>query len=619
MKDGRIMIQSTRWMAVVGLLVWSAGCGGEQGSESGGAKAEQAEEAGHGHGEEAEKEAGEEAGHGHGSKEAENEPLEKLAEARCEHGIPQMECDECRYELGLVKVPKDQQEALLAVEEVKSNQVQSPTLELRCEAGRSAAATSTVTAQVSGRVQRIHRVMGEQVKVGDPLITVLSDEYARLRLEHQKAHQKLEYAKARQAQFEKTQASLRVLLEKLGQSADVSVAVADLSGMPLGKSKAELLEASSQHSRALAEWKRFERLEADTGSLVRKLRNGGGGVDGLKVGEAKGRLLEAKADLSLAEKSYQRAKALSGEGVVAQNELERAARDLEAAQAHFRASLEQAELDLEEKHVVGKESLESARARLQGAMEQAILDADLQLLEVKQELERRTSEVEVAHRQLTLLGLSENDAEKQLAGHSEAEDTLEIRSPVNGVIVSVSATVGQTLEKGQALTELADLTKVWVWCDVYEKDLALLAEAKLPLPALIRSDAFAERSFPGQLDYLAPDSDATSRTVKARVTASSDGLLRPGMYLRTSVATQGESGGLWLPEGAVMQDGDAYFVFVKWGEEFFVRRNVEVGEASGKRRPVFSGIAAGDQVVIRGAFYLKSDILREKMGAGCAD
>ncbi len=634
-------------LACLGVALWLLGCKSQEGkvAESGheGHGHESAPEAKKGEGEAGEAHEGEEAegheGHGHegeeqegkaqggheghahgGGAEGENPPLEELSKKQCEHSIPQLECNECRYELGVARVPKAQQAELLTFEEVKQGTAQSPVLEMRCEAGRSAVASSTVTALVSGRVQRVHLAMGQAVKAGDVLFTILSDDFARIRLEHQTVHQKLELATARKEQFEKTQASLKVLLEKLAAGPDVAVSVADLSGMPLGKSKAELLEASSQHSRALAEWKRFERLENDATALIRRLRGGSGSIDGLKVGDAKGKLLQARADLSLAEKTYRRAKELSAQGVVAKNDYEVAARDLESAQAGFKAALEQVELDMEAMGLVATESLESARARLQGAMEQAILDADLQLLELSQEMERSTSEVQVMHRQLTLLGLSEDEVDELLEGQAASKDALEIKSPVDGVVVVVSATVGQAVDRGVALAELADTSRVWVWCDVFEKDLALLAQAKLPLPALIRSDAFPGQSFPGQLDYLAPDSDATSRTVKARVTAGSGGgLLRPGMYVRTTVQTAGPDAGIWLPEGAVVEDGTSHFVFVRWGEENFVRRFVEVGPAAGKRVPVFSGVAAGDWVVVRGAFYLKSDVLREKMGAGCAD
>ena len=231
--------------------------------------------------------------------------------------------------------------------------------------------------------------MGQSLKAGDVVFSVLSDDYAQIKLEHQKAHQRLELSQARQAQFEKTQASLKVLLDGLSKGPESSVEAADVAGMPLGLSKAELLEASSQHARALAEWKRAEKLESDTTALIRRLRGGGGSADGLRVGDAKGKLLEARADLGLAQKSYKRAQQLSGEGVVAKTELERAARDVEAAEARFRAALEQAEMDLEERILLAKEGLDTARGRLHGAMEQVILDADLKLVEVRQEVDRR--------------------------------------------------------------------------------------------------------------------------------------------------------------------------------------------------------------------------------------
>ena len=96
--------------------------GGHEGEEGG---------EGHGHG-------GEEAKEGEAKSVPENVPVEELSKKQCEHKIPQIECDECRYELGIVKVPKAQQEALLVLEEVKSGAASKATMNLKCEAARNA-------------------------------------------------------------------------------------------------------------------------------------------------------------------------------------------------------------------------------------------------------------------------------------------------------------------------------------------------------------------------------------------------------------------------------------------------------------------------------------------------
>jgi len=74
-----------------------------------------------------------------------------------------------------------------------------------------------------------------------------------------------------------------------------------------------------------------------------------------------------------------------------------------------------------------------------------------------------------------------------------------------------------------------------------------------------------------------------------------------------------------VPAEAVVSDGKHRFVFVREGPGLFLRRDVRPGATRGLKVVVDSGLKAGEVVVVKGAFLLKSDILREKMGAGCAD
>jgi len=50
-----------------------------------------------------------------------------------------------------------------------------------------------------------------------------------------------------------------------------------------------------------------------------------------------------------------------------------------------------------------------------------------------------------------------------------------------------------------------------------------------------------------------------------------------------------------------------------------VRRPVAVGRSWGDRIEVVKGLNGGETVVADGSFLMKSDVLRSKMGAGCAD
>jgi cobalt-zinc-cadmium efflux system membrane fusion protein len=76
---------------------------------------------------------------------------------------------------------------------------------------------------------------------------------------------------------------------------------------------------------------------------------------------------------------------------------------------------------------------------------------------------------------------------------------------------------------------------------------------------------------------------------------------------------------LAVPRDALLSDEGRDFVFVHWKEDYFIRRDVVKGMEVGSEVEIRDGLEEGEIVVAEGSFLLKSDILREKMGAGCAD
>jgi cobalt-zinc-cadmium efflux system membrane fusion protein len=114
--------------------------------------------------------------------------------------------------------------------------------------------------------------------------------------------------------------------------------------------------------------------------------------------------------------------------------------------------------------------------------------------------------------------------------------------------------------------------------------------------------------------------DEHTRTVKIRVQVKNlEGKLRPGMFAEVEVMIPGEGRMVAVPRNAIMSDAGENFVFQHWKEDLWARRNVTVGSIYGDFAEILSGIPKGATIVTGGAFMLKSDILREKMGAGCAD
>jgi cobalt-zinc-cadmium efflux system membrane fusion protein len=239
--------------------------------------------------------------------------------------------------------------------------------------------------------------------------------------------------------------------------------------------------------------------------------------------------------------------------------------------------------------------------------------------------EQHRTDLKASEQTLHVFGLTEDD----LAGilnpsHGAGAGSLPVRAPVAGTIIEKHAVVGEMVEPGKDLMLLSDLTTVWVWADVQSRDLAhlLAAEKRGPVAVEITVAAFPDRQFKGVLDYVGATMDEQTRTVKVRATVENSGFeLRPGMFCEAAISLgngQAEDV-LAVPRVAVLADEGKSFVFKHWKDDFFVRQDVRKGRDFFGTVEILDGLQAGDAVVAEGAFLLKSDVLREKMGAGCAD
>jgi cobalt-zinc-cadmium efflux system membrane fusion protein len=247
------------------------------------------------------------------------------------------------------------------------------------------------------------------------------------------------------------------------------------------------------------------------------------------------------------------------------------------------------------------------------------------VIEARMAFEQHRSDLKASEQMLHVLGLTEEDmAEMREPQHGAGAGLLSVRAPIAGTIVEKHAVTGEMVEPGKDLLLLSDLTTVWVWANVHSRDLAklLAAEKQGPVAVEIAVAAFPDRRFKGVLDYVGATMSEQSRTVKVRATVDNSGLeLRPGMFCEVSVSLgsgQAEEV-LAVPRSALFSDEGKTFVFKHWKDDFFVRQDVRQGRDFFGVVEILDGLQAGDKIVADGGFLLKSDLLREKMGAGCAD
>ena len=133
-------------------------------------------------------------------------------------------------------------------------------------------------------------------------------------------------------------------------------------------------------------------------------------------------------------------------------------------------------------------------------------------------------------------------------------------------------------------------------------------------------DAFPDRPFSGTVNYLAPEVTVDTRSVVARaVLANPERLLRANSYGQASVVVTHPRPVLVVPSAAVQRVQDVNLVFVQLAEDEFETRRVELRAREGEETRLISGVAAGETVATTGSFLLKTETLRDSIGAGCCD
>lgn len=237
---------------------------------------------------------------------------------------------------------------------------------------------------------------------------------------------------------------------------------------------------------------------------------------------------------------------------------------------------------------------------------------------------------DAARRRLRTLGVGAGEIERLAAG-GEPRTYLAITAPMPGSIVESHVLAGEAVEAGQPIFRLADLSQVDVVAEVPERALPLV---RVGQRATISLAAYPDDRFGGVVERLHEELNPETRTVRAVIHAENPARrLRPGMFATVALdvpATamrlpRGEAPPgvlLTIPESAVVTEGERRFVFVPIGPRTYERREVQVSSLAppGSAAPtstrvaVGAGLAAGDSVVVRGAFILKSELAKGSLG-----
>lgn len=251
--------------------------------------------------------------------------------------------------------------------------------------------------------------------------------------------------------------------------------------------------------------------------------------------------------------------------------------------------------------------LSLARANMERvkALVEKKIAARKEILQAETEYESARSELHTDEERLALYGL----AADTLKGDKQGKPLLPVRSPMGGIVTEKHAIVGELADPATNLFTVADLSSVWVLVDIHEKDLAKVRRGQT---AVVTVTAFPELTFRGRITHLADVVDEASRTVKARVEVANPARrLKPEMFATVELAIASDAPPtLAVPEEAVVELAGKKLVFVAEGESAFVPRPVQLGRVSGGLVEVLAGLQEGERYAAKGAFVLKSELLK---------
>lgn len=182
-----------------------------------------------------------------------------------------------------------------------------------------------------------------------------------------------------------------------------------------------------------------------------------------------------------------------------------------------------------------------------------------------------------------------------------------VKAPIDGVIISRNLQLG-TATGDAPLFVIADLSRVWVELDVFDKDLTRVAVDQPVAIETLAGDVIA-----GKIDWLSPMLAHASQSVQARViVANTDHQLRPGQFVRGQVTVAEFPVPLAVRKSGIQRFRDFQVVFARFDDTYEVRM-LELGRSDSEWVEVLGGLKPATEYVIENSYVIKADI--EKSGA----
>jgi Cu(I)/Ag(I) efflux system membrane fusion protein len=205
---------------------------------------------------------------------------------------------------------------------------------------------------------------------------------------------------------------------------------------------------------------------------------------------------------------------------------------------------------------------------------------------------------------LEAMGIGESQIAR-LKKERTVHQRVRVYAEMDGVIANLGVREGIYVTPATEIMSVAKLDKIWVLAEVFERQAAWV---KAGQPATVELDYLPGESWRGVVDYVYPELDPKSRTLKVRLRFdNAAATLRPNMFSRVVIEAEGYGDVVHVPREAVIRGGSIDRVVVALGQGRFHAKPVRLGIESGDRVAIRSGILAGEDIVVSGQFLIDSE------------
>lgn len=215
-----------------------------------------------------------------------------------------------------------------------------------------------------------------------------------------------------------------------------------------------------------------------------------------------------------------------------------------------------------------------------------------------------SSLMEGSIKKLQSLRISESQIQ-QLKTTKKVNQLVDIVSPQNGVVTALNVREGMRITPDTEMMSIVDLSSVWMIAQVFEEQSAWV---KVGEAASARLSAFPDKIWKGEVEYVYPEVDPTTRTLKVRFRFDNlEGILKPNMYANITLFAAPKENTLSIPLEALIRSSQGNRVIVLLSNGRFQVRSVTTGIESGEQVEIISGLNPGEKVVTSGQFLIDSE------------